>query len=170
MTFALFLMLGSLQEELRPYYITCSVCGSMFSNWACASEYPSLPFEYSSSIWNKRSLLSFARGRHDSGNDSSWSPICCKDTLLCETTASGGQSGLTHQEGIHFGFGNNITGTFRLGILKKVLWKDNRVVWWWWGSGQAAPRCNTLVWRLFQAEDNKGSDTARTFDLSPVTA
>ena len=50
---ALLLMLRSLQEELRPYYHHLSVCGSMFSNWACARGYPPLPFEYSSPIPNK---------------------------------------------------------------------------------------------------------------------
>ena len=39
-----------------------------------------------------------------------------------------------------------------------------------WGAGQAAPRYATLVCRLFQAEDNKDSDSGRTFDFSLLTA
>ena len=41
------------------------------------------------------SLLPFVQGCHDSGNDSAWSAICCKGTLPCETTTSGGESDLT---------------------------------------------------------------------------
>lgn len=61
------------------------------------SAYTPLPSEFSFPIRNKRPLPPFVWGRHDSGNDSSRSPLCCKHTLLCETT-SGGKSDLT-QEG-----------------------------------------------------------------------
>ena len=49
------------------------------------------------------SLLPFVWGHHDCGNDSSWSPICCKYILLCETTTSGAESDLTRQKGTHLG-------------------------------------------------------------------
>ena len=67
------------------------------SNRVCVSAYTPLPSEFSFPIRNKRPLPPFVWGRHDSGNDSSRSPLCCKHTLLCETT-SGGKSDLT-QEG-----------------------------------------------------------------------
>ena len=58
---------------------------------APASEYPPLSFEYSFPMRNKTPLLSCAGGSRDVGNDSTWSPICCKYTLLSVTTTSGGE-------------------------------------------------------------------------------
>ena len=57
----------------------------------------------------------FVRGCHDFGNDTAWSLICCKHTLLCGTTTSGGKSDLTRQEGNTFGFSKQLS--FNVGIL-----------------------------------------------------
>ena len=61
MTFALFSMPRSLQEEFRPYYRNLQCMWKRVSNSACASKYPPLPFEYSFPIRNKRSLLPLFR-------------------------------------------------------------------------------------------------------------
>ena len=87
--------------------MTCSEQGSTVSHWACASKYPPLPFEYSFLIRNKRYLHPFVPGPCDFGNDSTWPPVCCRYTLLCETATSGGESNFTRQEGTHFGFSNS---------------------------------------------------------------
>ena len=66
------------------------------------------------------SLLPFFWGCHDSGNDPIWPPICCKYTLLCETT-SDGESDLTPREGAHVGFGNNRGGKWKKTLVPVLL-------------------------------------------------
>ena len=99
------LMLRSLQEELRLSHHHLQCVWKHVSHWACASEYPPLLLNVHppSQINVPASLGS---GSHDSGNDSTWSPICHKYASLCEST-TGGESDLTRQGETHFSFSNN---------------------------------------------------------------
>ena len=53
MSFALLLMQDLSRRNLGLITLTRSICGSMFSHWACARQYSPLPFEHSFPIQNK---------------------------------------------------------------------------------------------------------------------
>ena len=100
-------MLRSLQEELRPCYVTCSVRGSRFPNWACASQCPPLPFEYSFPIRNKCPCFPLFQ------DSMTLEMILCSPHLLqisstlCDNYFWSGVW-LTRQEGAHFWFGDGV--------------------------------------------------------------
>ena len=92
MTFALFLMLRSLQEELRPSY------HHLQWMWKHAFQLSLCKRTSASPSWvfiSHPIPASLCSGSCDSGNGSSWAPIYRKYTLLCETSTAGGESDLT---------------------------------------------------------------------------
>ena len=77
MTFALFLMLRSLQEELRSYYQTLQCIRKDVFHLSLHRWIPNSLFWISILHLKELSLFPFVQGCHDSRNDSSWCPICC---------------------------------------------------------------------------------------------
>ena len=107
MTFALFLTLRSLQEELRPY------CHNLQGTWkrvlhlSLCKRIPPLPFEYSSTSEIKGPRFPWFGGSISLEMIPHGLLFATDIPCFVRQLTSGGESDLTIQGGTHFGFSNS---------------------------------------------------------------